>query len=845
MLQLAVSMARHRISALLAVAFAVLGGAAMVAGTGILAESGLRSHLPPGRVGAADIVVSANQTVQVPGDVSIALPERATVPADLAGRLAAVPGVTAAVTDISFPAALVDGQGQVVPGEDPGAAGHGWSSTRLLDSAPLDGTEPKTSGEVALSATAASAANVKVGDRVRLVVAGRPADYRVVGVVSNASAGIYFADPTAARLAGRDQGAKAGTVDLIGLQTAPGAAESVAKAVRAELNDSGLSVSTGDDRGDSAAPGGVASRELLVLLAGSLSGIILLIIGFVIAGALAVSISGQRRELALLRAVGATPRQVRRLVTTQATVIAAAALVPGVALGYFLAALFRNKLVDLELLPAGLPLTFSPLPALAAVLLMLGVVQLSALGAAWRASKMPATEAVAESRVEPRKPSKLRTPAGLLLIIAALTLSVMPVVSRTQIGAGMTSIAGIVAAIGLALAGPELVRRASGALVRRLPAGISAPSWLAVSNVNGYATRFAGAVTNLAMAVVFILTYTLSQTTVLTASSDDVTAGTLAEQTIGAPALGGLPPDVLRKVAATPGVQAAAPVTNTTVLWPFRELGEETVEETSAMVLTPAAQGVLDLDVRSGSLAGLTGNTVAVGSDVAKSRGAEVGSKVNLRLGDGSPVEATVAAVYDRSLGFGPVVISRDLAAGHTSTGLDQSILVRTDGTEAAQRNLAALVAAQPGLTLASAAVEPTGLSDAPPEVWINLAVILVLLGYLLLSIANKLVAGTNQRRAEIATLRLNGTTPQQIRTMMRREAALLFGAALATGLVLSAVPLALLGIGFLERPWPSGPLWLLPAITVIVGCIAFLTSELPTRQALRTAPADALSHQE
>ncbi|RZB18600.1 ABC transporter permease [Streptomyces sp. F001] len=210
-----------------------------------------------------------------------------------------------------------------------------------------------------------------------------------------------------------------------------------------------------------------------------------------------------------------------------------------------------------------------------------------------------------------------------------------------------------------------------------------------------------------------------------------------------------------------------------------------------------------------------------------------------------SPV-ARVVAVYDRGLGFDSVVLSHDLAKGHTTAGLDQSVLVRTDGTGAAERNLAATAASYPGLVL-----EPTdtgvadSLSEAPPEVWINLAVIVVLLGYLLLSIANKLVATTAQRRNEIATLRLNGTTPRQILAMMRREAAVIGAAAVTTGVLLSAIPLALLGVGFLERPWPAGPAWLLPALAALVVCTVFLTVELPTRQALRTAPAHALAARE
>ncbi|WP_441349304.1 FtsX-like permease family protein [Streptomyces gilvus] len=231
----------------------------------------------------------------------------------------------------------------------------------------------------------------------------------------------------------------------------------------------------------------------------------------------------------------------------------------------------------------------------------------------------------------------------------------------------------------------------------------------------------------------------------------------------------------------------------------------------------------------------ITGNTVAVSSDVVRSRGAGLGKRVRLVLGDGTPVEATVVAVYGRGLGFGTVVLSRDLAAGHTTTRLDQSLLVRTDGTAAARRALTALAAARPGLALADTA-PASGLRNAPPEVWINLATIVVLLVYLLLSIANKLVAATAQRRVELGALRLNGTTPRQIRTMMRREAAVTAATALVTALLLSAVPLALLGQGFLGRPWPSGPVWLLPALAVTVTATAFLTTELPTRQALRTS---------
>ncbi|MGA5446059.1 FtsX-like permease family protein [Streptomyces umbrinus] len=871
MLHLAVRMAGHRITALLAVACAVLGGAALITGTGVLAESGFRSQLPAGRLAGAEVVVSTEQSFSSGPDLPIALPERGTVPAELVDELAQLPGVTAAVGDISFPAALVDADGQVVPTQDPRTAGHGWSSTKLLVDAKVDGSAPAGTGEVALDSATAATAGVRVGDRVEVVAAGRTAAaYRVTALVDAPDTGILFADPTAVRLSGRADGERAGTVDLVALRTEPGTEASVAAAAREKIKDTrkgtakntdtgtdasastdtdapaGLIVSTGSERGDIASPGAGAARSLLILLASSLGGIIMLIIGFVMASALAVSIGGQRRDLALMRAVGATPKQIRRLAAGQASIIAAVSVVPGVGLGYLLAGQFRSMLVDRGVIPDALPLTFSPLPALATVLLLGLAVQVSARCAAWRTSRMPATEAVAESRSEPRTPSKMRARFGLLLIVAATTLSVVPLLSRTVLGATATSMAGIIGAIGLALAGSALVRGIGDAAGRRLRPGVSAPTWLAVSNIRGYALRLSGVVSALAMAVVFVLTYTLAQTTVMSATAQDTRTGTLAQQRLTAPGLGGLPAGTLAAVTRTSGVEAAAPVSDTTVIREYEQFGDPVVESGSAMVLTPAASGVLDLGVRDGSLARLKGDTVAVSTEVARSPGSGLGSRITLVLGDGTRVSPKVVAVYDRALGFGPIALSHDLAAGHTTAGLDQSVLVRTDGTEAAQRALTALAAARPGLALAPTDTgSGDSLSDAPPTVWINLALIVVLLGYLLLSIANKLVATTAQRQGEIATLRLNGTTPRQILAMMRREAAVIGAAALTAGLLLSAIPLALLGIGFLDRPWPAGPVWLLPAVALTVICTAFITVELPTRQALRTAPAHALSARE
>ncbi|MEV0407407.1 FtsX-like permease family protein [Actinoallomurus sp. NPDC050550] len=846
MFRISLLLARGRIGALVAIVCAVLGGSAFLTATGVLAESGLRSHIPVERLAGADVVVSGRQSVDQSEDLAEPLPERAAIPARLVGLLAGLPGVASSVGDVSLPAAVVGRGGAVVgPGADPRTAGHGWSSRTLPGPGAVRGAPPAGPGEVALDTATAARAGVSPGDRVTVVAAGLRDEYRVSAVVGGRP-WVYFADAAAAHLAGRDAGPKRATVDLVALRAAPGTdVGDLAARVRQALRAGGqgdLTVATGAARGDVEEPGAATARTLLFMLAGSIGGVVLMIVGFVVAGALSISIAGQRRDLALMRAVGATPRQVRRLIANQTGAVALLPLPFGAALGYLLAGRFSDLLTAHGVLPDHLPLAWSPLPAVAAVLLLSAAVRVSALSAAFRTSRMSATEAVAESRTDPRTPSVVRTRIGLLLIVGAMVLSAVPLLLRTAEATVATGSASILAVIGLGLAGPYLVRNGSGALLRRLPRRTSPTTWLAVSNGHGYAVRVGGAVTALGMAVAFTLSYALTQTTLMAATTHQAKEATRADVTVTAPGLGGVPARLADEVRTTPGVAAAVPVTTTTVLWPYREDGSKMVASYRTLVTGSDAAGVLDLGLRDGALSDLTGATIAISRSTAFARGAHVGDHVSVILGDGTTAAVRVVATYNRSLGFGDVVASRDLVAGHTTTGLADKVLVRAvpgRGPEV-RRAVAALTAREPGVR----AEDPDGVgkTPTPPEIWVNIVVLAVLLGYVLLAVANRLAASAAQRRDEFTSLRLVGATPRQIVAMVRREAALISVAAVGAGIALSAVPLALLGTGFLGRPWAAGPVWLLPAIAGLVVAIAWLATELPARAALRAAPAAVLA---
>lgn len=105
---------------------------------------------------------------------------------------------------------------------------------------------------------------------------------------------------------------------------------------------------------------------------------------------------------------------------------------------------------------------------------------------------------------------------------------------------------------------------------------------------------------------------------------------------------------------------------------------------------------------------------------------------------------------------------------------------------------------------------------------------------------ANRLSAQTLRRRTETDALHAVGMTPVQIRSLLRREAALIAVGAVVTGVLASAAPLAFAGMGLLGRPWPSGPLWSLPATALVVTVVACLCGapSPETDRRRREAPA-------
>ena len=271
--------------------------------------------------------------------------ERARVDAGVARRLAAVPGVRRAIVDQVVPARVL-ARGAAIAG--PGA-------TRRR---PIRGARrPHPYGLRAGRAPRAGRGRRRrrprdprapARRRARAPRRHRPGRARHRRGHRRAADGgpprprLFVTDAEAARLAGHP-----GRADAIGVLPAPGADRTAPTQRLRTAADPPARVLTGSARGGAEDIGVADAREAVIAIAGTFGGLAMLIAMFVVASTLGLAIQLREREIALLRAIAATPRQVRRMIGWEtlllALVASLAGVVPGVALGSALGRAFADR----------------------------------------------------------------------------------------------------------------------------------------------------------------------------------------------------------------------------------------------------------------------------------------------------------------------------------------------------------------------------------------------------------------------------------------------------------------------------------------------------------------------
>ncbi|MCP9962832.1 ABC transporter permease [Streptomyces somaliensis] len=846
MLEIAWKTLRARKAAFLGAFVALFCGTAVLAASGILVESGLRTSVRPERYAGAPVVVGGNQTLRIPGGdftVQETLPERARLKADTVRAVARVPGVERAVGDYDFAAALA------VPGAGP-VSGHGWDSAVLGPFRLTEGRAPASALDVVLDSATARAAGVRAGDRLRVVVEAVPAEYRVAGIAAPAGGAVlerrgavFFTTATAARLSGHP-----GAFDAVGVLAGDGTdADDLADRIEGAV--SGTVAYTGNDRSHLEFPDIGSSSGLLMLVATSFGGMAAFVAMFVVAGTLGLSVNQRRREFAVLRAIGSTPRQVYKLVLGEALLVSVVAGVLGCVPGVAVAELLRGLFAGFGAIPEDLPLVVGPGPMVVALVLGVATALLAGLIAAYRPARINPVDALGEAAVERRGLPVWRVLLGLFLFGIGTLLALMPLVVRSEFGAAGAAARRCSAWSGSPCWAP-LVVRALVAVIG-LPLRASRVSgFLAASNSLTSARRLSSAVMPLVLAIGFSVTLVYTQTTLSAVSGRQVEEGLGADYVVGDGGSGGLAPQVVDRVRGVKDVEVATAVSTSKGFMSVTVLEDKEIAGFSLRGVTPEKLSrTIDLGIVDGDIGDLRGRALAMEDSQATLLGASVGERVPLYLGDGALVELKLVATYERGIGFGEMTVPQEVLAGHTTARSPGQLLVRVrDGGDRAAVGAALreLAGAHPTLSVQDRGGFSAGVrEEATTAAWVNLTGLAMILAYIAISVVNTLVVATAARSREFALMRLIGMTRRQVVRTLRWESLLMCAIAVLLGTAMTLLPLGALSVAFLGRPLPAGsPLVYVSVVgaTVVLGIVATM---LPVRLSLRAKPVEAIGVRE
>ena len=391
--------------------------------------------------------------------------DQTRLPATLVPKVEAVDGVKSAVPDLNGPINLLR-PGKQKPDQ---LTGRLWLDTPTVSpSRVVSGDPPTAAGEVAIDRGTAKDLDLKVGDSVKLATASGLIDAKVVGITAFGDQDAQDDDGTVSMSSDDAFKAITGGVEeysQILVESSGSAATTIENLDRAL--PAGVEVQNRDDFISSQLGDAAAFADFLQPVLVGFSLLALFICGFVIANTFGVVVAQRTRELALLRAIGATPKQVRRSVRIEALLVGFLASVLGIAVGLLLviAATAILKAFDIELPGSGAKLSVRTV----LICLVVGtfVTWFSVIRASRRAARVPPAEAMRSVALE--APTKRRSTVwlGVLVVGAGLTLTGAFIKNGYLLGIGA-----LIAVIGVLASGPLLARLA--ARVTRRPLHASA-----------------------------------------------------------------------------------------------------------------------------------------------------------------------------------------------------------------------------------------------------------------------------------------------------------------------------------------------------------------------------------
>ncbi|GAA2072490.1 FtsX-like permease family protein [Aeromicrobium halocynthiae] len=821
---------------------AIVLGVAFVAGSFIFTDTIQRSFdgIVDGSVPDVTVRAASDPVERRGGPVPLAgVPQ--TLDAPLVEQIAALPQVERADGTVDgFGLFVVRADGRLLGGAGAPTLTFNFSDAPNALGEPsisvAEGREPRTGGEVALDVRSAEQAGYAVGDTVTLLSTGPvpQIEATLVGTVQFAGGGLagvtlVVVDTATAQdlfLGGEP------VFTSISVTGAPGVGQAELARAVGTLLPSGFEAATGDDV--AAEIQGVIGTALDFLTTFLLVfGAIALVVGtFLIVNTFSILVAQRSRELALLRALGASRGQVTRSVLAEAFVVGLLGSTVGLLLGFALAAGLRLLFASFGLDLDSTPLVLRPRTAVVAYTVGVLVTMVAAYAPARRASRVPPVAAMRDEVALPETSVRRRT-----VVAVALALLGSGLLAWGLGGAGnavLTVGLGVLAVLlAVALAAPVLARPVLAITGRVYARVFGAVGVLAWQNARRQPRRTAATASALMIGLSLVTTMSIIGSSVNASIERTVRADFPGDLVISNAV--GIPfsTSVADDVAQVPGVERVAALQAVS-----GRVGEDglpalagDLDDIEAVVAPDYVEGRAPRTVRE----------VALDTDEAEELGLEVGSTVDFAAAEGlESVEVDVVGLYEPSQALQGGIVSRDLLDGSGIPAQDSFVAVRAgEGVDvrALDRAVERVVADVPTVTVQDREEFTEGQRERIDQL---LLLIYALLGLALviaiLGIVNTLALSVVERTREVGLLRAIGLSRRQLRQMVRLEsvAIALLGAALGigTGLGFGTVlqrSVADQGVEVLSIPWARLGLYVLAA--VVVGVLAAV---LPARRAAR-----------
>jgi putative ABC transport system permease protein len=771
---------------------------------------------------------------------------RQKIPYETGEQVASIDGVQSAGAFLTGYAQPLTAEGKVLDTGGTPPQGFAWIDDPAISPYVIvDGSAPVGADDVVLDEDSFADGGFAIGDRVRILPLPADERFTVVGVLGTDDGGDGFGGRTVAfGLDGAERVFGTTDVDQILVQGAEGVSQSDLVANITTALDAGgagadLEAITGDELvGEFEDVIGQVTTIINAALQ-VFASIALLVGAFVIYNTFSITVAQRRREMALLRAIGASPKQVSRSVLVESLIVGILASALGALVGTGLGWLLLQALGALG---GGFDVALTVPPVALATGAAIGVMMTvsSAWSPARRGARIAPIEALRESSIEQPAESRWRMLAGFGLLVIGVATSIIAVS-----GANVTLLAISLPAtvVAMVLLGPTIIGPMSMLIAIPMVRNGSITGELARENAARNPKRSSTTSLTLVIGVALVVAATVFASTLSTSIKGQLEQQITADQvvTVGEEIAlfgGGLDPTVTAAIDELPDVAAAVP---------FRQAPVEILDGFNQVTGTDTAQlgQVLDLGVVDGTVADLADNQIAVLDTTADAENLVVGASIEVAFQQQS-VTLEIAGIYEQDEFVGSWLVDSTVLDDNISRSLDTEVLIRSaDGTsEQVATEVTELLVSDPTASIETKASFIDQEAGEVDQLLILLYGLLTMSVFVaLIGIVNTMALSIHERTKELGLLRAVGMSARQLRRTIRYESTIIALIGTLVGLALG-VFLGWVASRAAQDVFPDFTIPVTSLVVIaIVGVIAGLGAGiLPARRAGRLDVLDAIA---